>query len=221
MEKQWHAVWPGDVLVPNHASVPSYVYPLSCCLRHHPAFSLDKAVIERVTRAAMFDVSDTQRSEWNRHLHYLPTEARKKKHRSAAGGVESQWNLTEGPWSHAVHNAFFDVNFFLWGVVFGHVSWCDAPPGGGHREILLSVFLEPLSDTILGTLTIMFPNCLVPKPIVVSAGERSPCQFHPGLQQTHPLIRGTHGLLLAGSCHADWPWTGNIEGTILRWLWST
>jgi hypothetical protein len=32
----------------------------------------------------MFDVSDTQRSEWNRHLHYLPTEARKKKHRSAA-----------------------------------------------------------------------------------------------------------------------------------------
>jgi hypothetical protein len=51
---------------------------------------INSAVIERVTRAAMFDVSDTQRSEWNRHLHYLPTEARKKKHRSAAGGVESQ-----------------------------------------------------------------------------------------------------------------------------------
>jgi hypothetical protein len=54
----------------------------------------------------------------------------------------------------------------------------------GIVKYLLSVFLEPLSDTILGTLTIMFPNCLVPKPIVVLAGERSPCQFHPGSRLT-------------------------------------
>jgi hypothetical protein len=66
----------------------------------------------------MFDVSDTQRSEWNRHLHYLPTEARKKKHRSAANrrrriAIEI---LRKALGSHAVHNAFFDVNFFLWRV---------------------------------------------------------------------------------------------------------
>jgi hypothetical protein len=44
---------PGDVLVPNHASVPSYVYPLSCCLRH-PAFSLDKLCSHRTSHKGSY-----------------------------------------------------------------------------------------------------------------------------------------------------------------------
>jgi hypothetical protein len=55
---------------------------------------LDKLCSHRTTRAAMFDVSDTQRSEWNRHLHYLPTEARKK-HRSAANRRQNRTGTLE------------------------------------------------------------------------------------------------------------------------------
>jgi hypothetical protein len=42
-------LWPGDVLVPNHASVPSYVYPSAVASDTTQLFHwINSAVIERV-----------------------------------------------------------------------------------------------------------------------------------------------------------------------------
>jgi hypothetical protein len=70
----------------------------------------------------MFDVSDTQRSEWNR-LHYLPTEARKKKHRSAANrrrriAIEILRKALEV--MQYIMPSLMSISFC--GGVFGHVS---------------------------------------------------------------------------------------------------
>jgi hypothetical protein len=79
-------------------------------------------VIERVTRAAMFDPSSKDRSEWNKHLHCLPTVQIRNKHLSSAKRRSriSTEILKKALGSHAVNNAFFAVDFASEYGIFGH-----------------------------------------------------------------------------------------------------
>jgi hypothetical protein len=67
--------------------------------------------------------------------------------------------------SHAVHNAFFEVDFTSEHDIFGHtlanVMHCLEE---GLLKYFLSVFLDPLSISIKGDLDgYISPSCLVPK----------------------------------------------------------
>jgi hypothetical protein len=113
---------PGDVLVPNHASVPSYVYPSAVASDTTQLFHwINSAVIDE-SRAAMFDVSDTQRSEWNRHLHYLPTK-QGRRNTAVPPGVESQLKSYGRPLEvmRYIMLSLMSISF-LWRCLRPHVS---------------------------------------------------------------------------------------------------
>ena len=111
--------------------------------------------IEIVTRAATFDQADPVRSEWNRFLFHLPTNQKRTKFHAAAKRRAriSTDILKKALGSHAVHNAFFEVNFASDGGVFGH-SLADLMHllEEGLMVYLLTVFFSPLSETILSNL---------------------------------------------------------------------
>ena len=114
-------------------------------------------VIERVTRAAMFDPSNTDRSEWNKHLHCLRTGQIRIKHLSSAKRRRriSTEILKKALGSHAVNNAFFAVDFASEYGIFGH-TMADLMHllEEGIIKYLISVFLDPLSATVLANLDI-------------------------------------------------------------------
>jgi hypothetical protein len=113
--------------------------------------------IERVTRAAMFDRSIGASSEWNKHLSNLRTGQIKNKHRSSAKRRTriSTEILKKALGSHAVNNTFFSIDFASEYGIFGH-TMADIMHllEEGIIKYLVSVFLEPLSATVLGELDI-------------------------------------------------------------------
>ena len=115
------------------------------------------SVIERVTRAAMFDPSIGASSEWNKHLGNLRTGQIKNKHLSSAKRRTriSTEILKKALGSHAVNNAFFSIDFASEYGIFGH-TMADIMHllEEGIIKYLVSVFLEPLSATVLGELDI-------------------------------------------------------------------
>jgi hypothetical protein len=111
---------------------------------------IKSSVIERVTRAVLCDPTcrrDTT-SEWNKHLSQnltTKTSAAKSRKRICAK------ILRQALGSHAVPNAFFPLDFRLEEGIFGH-TFADLVHvlEEGIFKYLLSVFLDPLSDTISG-----------------------------------------------------------------------
>jgi hypothetical protein len=82
-------------------------------------------VIERVTRAALFDVTCTNdmRSSWNSHLHdTVRTKTQRGRHISAANRQTRICKeiLKKALRSHAVINTFFPLDFESDCGVFGH-----------------------------------------------------------------------------------------------------
>ena len=112
-------------------------------------------VIERVTRAAMFDSESAERSQWNHHLHDLTTEKIRKQHKTAAKrrARMSTEILKKALGSHAVKNAFFYLEFASDYGIFGH-TLADVMHllEEGLMKYLLSVFLDNLSSTVLANL---------------------------------------------------------------------
>jgi hypothetical protein len=70
----------GTLRLSRATFTPSRVASDTCHLFHW----IKTRVIERVTRAAMFDPSSKDRSEWNKHLHDLRTDQIRNKHLSSA-----------------------------------------------------------------------------------------------------------------------------------------
>jgi hypothetical protein len=126
-------------------------------------------VIERVTRAALFDVTCTNdmRSLWNSHLHTtVRTKTQRGRHISAANRRTRICKeiLKKALGSHAVINAFFPLDFGSDYGVFGH-TFSDLMHvlEEGIFKYLLSVFLDPLSDAIAGNLDDLATKLLGPK----------------------------------------------------------
>jgi hypothetical protein len=108
-------------------------------------------VIERVTRAALFDVTCKKRSEWNRFLHEdVPTISAEKKYISSAKRRVRICKeiLKKALGSHTVRNAFFPVDFASEYGVFGH-TFADTMHvlEEGLYKYLLATFLDPLSES--------------------------------------------------------------------------
>jgi hypothetical protein len=120
-----------------------------------PFHWIKSRVIEQVTRAAMFDPSNKERSPWNRHLHYLPTLQKKRQYLSAAKRRVriSTEILKKALGSHRVCNAFFSLDFASEYGIYGH-TLADVMHllEEGLLKYLLSVFLDPLSATVKGEL---------------------------------------------------------------------
>jgi hypothetical protein len=115
-------------------------------------------VIERVTRAAMFNPSNKKdRSEWNKHLHYLRTVQIRNTHLSSAKQRSriSIEILKKALGSHAVNDAFFAVDFASGYGIFGH-TMADLMHllEEGIIKYLVYVVLDPLSATVLADLDI-------------------------------------------------------------------
>ncbi len=115
-------------------------------------------VIERVTRAAMFDPNNPtcpQSARWRQHLQGLITAGSKRKlatlaRRRVKMAIEV---LKKALGSHRVSNAFFPIEFASEFGIFGH-TLADVMHllEEGLLKYLLSVFLDPLSDSIKGDL---------------------------------------------------------------------
>jgi NACalpha-BTF3-like transcription factor len=126
-------------------------------------------VIERVTRAALFDVTCTKdmRSLWNTHLYdTVQTKTQRGRHISAANRRTRICKeiLKKALGSHAVINAFFPLDFGSDHGVFGH-TFSDLMHvlEEGIFKYLLSVFLLPLSDTTAGDLDDLATKLLGPE----------------------------------------------------------
>jgi hypothetical protein len=115
------------------------------------------SVIERVARAAMFNPSIGACSEWDKHLGHLRTGQIKNKHLSS--GKERTQTSTEilkkTLVNHAVNNMFFSIDFASEYGIFGH-TMADIMHllEEGIIKYLVSVFLEPLSASVLAVLDI-------------------------------------------------------------------
>jgi hypothetical protein len=124
-------------------------------------------VIEKVTRAALFDVTCKKRSEWNRFLNEdVDTISGEKKHISAAKRRVRICKeiLKKALGSHAVRNAFFLVDFASEYGVFGH-TFADTMHvlEEGLFKYLLATFLEPLSESATEDLDKFVAKLLGPK----------------------------------------------------------
>jgi hypothetical protein len=118
---------------------------------------MQTSVIECVTRAAKFDPSFGASPGWDKHLGHLCRGQIKNKHLSSAKQRTqiSTEILKKALGSHAVNNAFLSINFASEYGIFGH-TMADKIHLLEERIIkyLVSIFLEPLSASVLGELDI-------------------------------------------------------------------
>jgi hypothetical protein len=154
---RWSVVGSRHLLEPFFLSRATFTPSRVASDTRHLFHWIKTRVIEQVTLAAMFDPSSKDKSEWNKHLHYLQTVRIRNKHLSSAKqrSCISTDILKKALGSHVINNAFFAVDFASEYGIFGHtMTELMHLLEEGIIKCLVSVFMDPLSATVLADLDI-------------------------------------------------------------------